>query len=114
MEILIRTRSVEVTDEVRELIARRLQFALDAFKDRIEAASVHLADVNGPRCGVDKRCRITAAVRGIGNVVARSSAETLLGAVTLTSSRLKYQVSEALRHAQRPATESIRKMPAVA
>jgi putative sigma-54 modulation protein len=113
MEILIRTRSVEITDEIRDLIAKRLQFAFDTFKDRIDTASVHFADINGPRCGVDKMCRITAGVRGIGSVVAKSSAATLIGAATLASSRLKYQISEALRHAQSPATESIRKMPAV-
>lgn len=114
MQIFIRTRSIEITEEMRELIARRLQFALDTFKDRIECVSVHVADVNGPRSGVDKSCRITASVQGLGNILVRSSGSAVLTAVTLATRRLKYRVSEALRQAQHPASESIRRIPAAA
>ena len=68
MELSIRTRAFEATDELRELVERRLQYALDVFKDRIESVSVYLMDLNGPRKGVDKLCQITVRVRGIGNL----------------------------------------------
>ena len=69
MQISIRARAIEVTDELRDLVTRRLELALDTFKGRIETASVYLTDMNGPRRGVDKLCQITVRVQGIGDLV---------------------------------------------
>jgi putative sigma-54 modulation protein len=112
MELSIRTRSVEITDDLRDLICRRLKFALDVFGDRVTRASVYLADVNGPRGGVDKACHLAVAVCGIGDVFVRETGFTAEAAVTLVMRRVKYLVSEALRQSQRPATESIRRTAA--
>jgi putative sigma-54 modulation protein len=110
MQIITHTRTFENTDELRERVERRLRFALDAFGDHVQAAHVQLEDVNGPRGGVDKRCQISVAVDGAGIVMARASAATVISAVSRASRRLKYRVSETLRHAHRPATDSIRRM----
>src|ERR1051326_1811161 len=71
MKLSIRTRSVEITDALRDLISRRLRSSLDAFGGRVTNASVYLADVNGPRGGVDKSCQIGVAVRGIGDILVK-------------------------------------------
>jgi ribosome-associated translation inhibitor RaiA len=113
-QLSIRTRSIEITDRLRDLISRRLHFALDVFGDRIGHASVYLADINGPRGGVDKRCQIAVAIRGAGNTLVRGEASTSEAALTYATRRLKYLVSEALKQAQRPATDSIRRMATVA
>ena len=110
MELSIHTRSIEITGALRDLISRRLHFALDVFGDRLRQASVHLADINGPRGGVDKSCQITVAIRGVGEVLARAQATSTEAALTHASRRLKYLVSEAVRQARGPATESIRRM----
>ena len=109
MELSIRTHSIEITDSLRDLISRRLHFALDVFEDRIRHASVYLADINGPRGGVDKSCQLTASVRGIGDILVSADGATSEAALTRAARRLKYLVSEAIRQAQRPATESIRR-----
>ena len=114
MKLSIRTRSVEINDELRDLICKRLGFALDVFGDNISTVSVYLSDVNGPRGGVDKRCQITVAVRGVGDVLVRERGFTPEAVVTVAMRRLKHLVSKALRQAQRPATESIRRMPVAA
>lgn len=109
MQISIRTRAIEVTDELRDLVTRRLELALDTFKGRIETASVYLTDMNGPRRGVDKLCQITVSVRGIGNLVVLERGLTVPGALSRAAGRVKYRVSEALRRTIRPSTESIRR-----
>jgi ribosome-associated translation inhibitor RaiA len=115
MKLSIRTRIIEVTDALRDLISRRLKFALDTFGDRVTTASVYLADVNGPRGGVDKTCQIQIAVRGVGDIVVKRNGVTAEAALTRASRHLKYLVSEALRQAQRPATtESIRRLASTA
>jgi ribosome-associated translation inhibitor RaiA len=82
MELTIRTRSIEITDSLRDLISRRLHFALDIFGDRIRHASVYLADVNGPRGGVDKSCQINVTVRGIGSILVSEKGSTSEAALT--------------------------------
>lgn len=59
-------QGLEVGGAVRERVERRLGFALARFGDRVGRVAVHLADVNGPRGGVDRRCRIVADVPGPG------------------------------------------------
>jgi putative sigma-54 modulation protein len=108
MKLSIRTRSVELTDEVRDLVSKRMQFALDTFGDRIEDTSVYLMDLNGPKGGVDKLCQITIGAHGLGDVVVRETGVTLAAALNRASRRAKYRMSEALRRADRPSTESIR------
>jgi len=110
MELSIHTRSIEITDTLRNLISRRLHFALDAFQDRLTQASVYLADTNGPRGGVDKRCHITVQARGIGEILARGQGMSTEAALTHASRRLKYLVSEAVKQTRRSDTESIRRM----
>lgn len=114
MELSIRTRAIETTDELRELVTRRIQLALDIFKDRVESASVYLMDLNGPRGGVDKLCQVTVRVRGIGNLVVLERGTTLARALGRAAGRMKYKVSEAIRRTGRPNTESIRKTAAAA
>lgn len=109
MQLSIRTRAIEVTDELRDLVTQRVQFALDTFKDRIGAVSVYLMDLNGPRQGVDKLCQITVRVHGAGNVVVLERSSNMAVALSRAASSLKYRVSEGLRRSTRPSTESIRK-----
>jgi putative sigma-54 modulation protein len=58
MQIDIRTSNVTLNTEHREHIARRASFALSRLGHRIRRVEVRLADVNGPRGGIDKRCRV--------------------------------------------------------
>jgi hypothetical protein len=109
MEITIHTRSLELREEMRESILRRLTLMLDTFESRLESVQVMLEDTNGPRGGIDKRCTLTASTRGAGRVMVRASAPTWFTALHRGGGRLKYRLSQVLRQAQRPATETIRK-----
>ena len=111
MEILIRGRAVEISHEIRELVARRMQLALDTFKDRTQVVSVCLTDVNGPRRGVDKLCQVTVDVHGVGTIVVAEKGLTVAGALNRAVARMKYRISEAIRRSVRPAsTDSIRRI----
>ncbi len=52
------SRDVRDTLELREHIDRRLGFVLGKFDDRVSQVAVHLIDQNGPKGGVDIRCKI--------------------------------------------------------
>ncbi len=58
MRIDIRTKGFTLTDALREQTERRLRFALGGLGSRLGRVGVTLADENGPRGGVDKRCTV--------------------------------------------------------
>lgn len=48
---------------LRRYIDRRMHFALGRFTPVIDRVAIRLADVNGPRGGVDKHCRIVVKLQ---------------------------------------------------
>lgn len=71
MRLSIRASGIELSEELRRHVERRLLFALSRFGERVKDVTVRLADLNGPRGGIDKRCRMLAqlAPRGAIRVV---------------------------------------------
>jgi ribosome-associated translation inhibitor RaiA len=72
MNLDVRGVKYELGERLLEHLERRLRFALGRFASRIAGVSVRLSDVNGPRGGIDKRCRIAIALipRGVVRVEA--------------------------------------------
>jgi ribosomal subunit interface protein len=68
MKIDMRGHRIDLTDTLRTYIERRLRSALGRFGTRITAVTVTLEDLNGPRGGVDKQCRITVALASAGHL----------------------------------------------
>ena len=68
MQLQIVARNLELTSSQRELVERRLGFALGRFEDRVHRVSVRYTDVNGPRGGADTTCRVTARIVPRGEV----------------------------------------------
>lgn len=64
MNVEIRTRGFAITPGLQAYVERRLAFAFDRHEDRIGRVKVTLGDVNGPKGGLDKSCRVEARVRG--------------------------------------------------
>ncbi|WP_300455829.1 HPF/RaiA family ribosome-associated protein [Accumulibacter sp.] len=68
MQIVIQARGFELSIGLREHVERRLRFALDWAQYHVGRISVSLSDINGPRGGEDKRCRIRVVIPGAPDV----------------------------------------------
>ena len=94
MRIEIQARGFALTECLREHAERRLQFALSWVG--VRAVRVCLFDVNGPRGGNDKRCRIQIPMRGAPNVVVEDSESDLYLAIDRAADRTERTVARRL------------------
>jgi ribosome-associated translation inhibitor RaiA len=72
---------LDVGGALRDAVSGRLTRFLGRFGDRIRWVDVRFTDVNGPRGGVDTRCRIEAHIEPLGTVIGQATHETALQAV---------------------------------
>ena len=90
-------RTVRLSEEWHEYLHARLAFALARFDHRILDITASLTDVNGPKGGVDKQCRLVVRLRPRGKVTIEQSASDLVAAIALAADRVSYAVSRALK-----------------
>lgn len=77
----IRVFGVDLSREERARIRHGLGVKLGKYGTSIERATVRVLDVNGPRGGIDKLCRIKVVLSGLPSVVFESQARTLKDAI---------------------------------
>lgn len=58
MKFDLRSKALDLTAELQDYVAKRLSFALDRHAEHVRRIDVSLEDINGPRGGIDKACRI--------------------------------------------------------
>jgi putative sigma-54 modulation protein len=58
MRVTIQTNGFEMTSALRSYTEHRLAIALGWAREHMHKLAVSLSDINGPRGGVDKRCKI--------------------------------------------------------
>lgn len=73
MQVLFTARDAE-SEQMRDVAVRRVRFVMRRLAWLTPRASVQLADVNGPRGGVDKRCQVQFTTDGGATVVITSMA----------------------------------------
>lgn len=93
MQIQIVARNQELTSVQREIVTRRLAFALSRFGGRVGRVSVLLSDVNGPRGGVDTTCRIVARTVPKGELCFEVTDVGIEAAVSRAAERISRRVS---------------------
>ena len=88
MQIDIQTHGFSLTGALREYTERRLRFALARATNRVRRIAVRFIDTNGPRGGVDKRCRIRVTLNGHGEVVIEDTETNLYLAIDRAADRI--------------------------
>jgi hypothetical protein len=69
MQLDIRRQGIEIDDEAKARLLRRLDFALGRLGQHVTRVWVHLAEEGGPRGGIGKRCRILVRLQHLPDVL---------------------------------------------
>lgn len=96
MRVEIRARNGHLSRNLEERAERRLHFALGRFGGRIRRVVALLADLNGPRDGVDQHCRIEVRLIRSGTVMAEAVEDDIMLAVGRAAERVARRVRDAL------------------
>jgi ribosome-associated translation inhibitor RaiA len=96
VQITIQASNFPMTQVVRDHIKRRLDFALSTRREYIERILVRLSDVNGPRGGNDKCCRLQVTLPRLADVVVEDIEANLYVAIDRAADRASRTVARRL------------------
>jgi len=100
MKILITGKEVALSQEVRSQIEDRIRIALSRFSPKVQQVSAVINDVNGPRGGIDKRCRITVQLRRLNDVTVTSEDSRVEASVKRAVDRIGRAVARAIERSR--------------
>lgn len=96
MNIEVRGKDIELPVGFRAFVARKIDLALGRFSDRIAEVRVGIADVNGPRGGVDKTCRVEVRGARSWEVIVTAADADMYTVVHQAGDRVNRAVSKAI------------------
>jgi ribosomal subunit interface protein len=96
MQIDIQARHFDLTRALRVHVKRRLDFALGNRYSHIQRILVRLSDINGPRGGEDKHCRIQVVLPNLEDVVIEDTETNLYLAISRAADRAGRTVARKL------------------
>lgn len=100
MKIEVRFRGLDSSASLREHVVHRIHVHVGRFGRQVSAVRVRIADINGPKGGVDKRCRITVRGPRVGALTLDELSADAYSAVDLAVDRIARAVARSLERAR--------------
>ena len=110
MRLNIHGHSIFLNRELRQHIERRIRHATRRFESRIRLTSVLLSDVNGPKGGADKVCRVIVELNRRDRVVLTGLGSDAFRLVDGVAARVNWRISLLVQRRRRfDRTQTIRR-----
>ncbi len=100
MQIEIQSRDFTLTEALEAYIKRRFNFVLSNRYDQIKRIRICLSDINGPRGGIDKRCRIQISLPHLKDIVIEDTESDLYIAIDRATDRAGRTINRRLTRLQ--------------
>lgn len=114
MRIEIHTGKFSLTESLREHIERRIQFTLSWAHQGLHKIVLRLDDINGPKGGADKSCRVQIPVAGGKPVVIEEVQSDLYLAIDRAIERAGRALSRKLARKREYSHKRVAFQPALA
>lgn len=101
MQISVMGKVFRGDDELREFAERRLCFALGRFGPRVRGVSIRIVDLNGPKGGDDKSCRVVVEVTRLADVVIEERGESIQSVLSRAVERAGRAVGRSIEKERR-------------
>ena len=100
MRIGILSRGMALTQAIRDYAHRRLKTALNRYEPMLASVQVRVADVNGPRGGVDKHCVVEVRGPTLAPIIVRERDADLYVALDRAADRVDRATARRLGRAR--------------
>lgn len=87
MEIVIQSNEIELTSRARLAIKSRVEVVLHRLVQYVNRVSVNFDDVNGPKGGIDKQCKVKLSLNTMSPVVVVAQEDNPQTAFTIAFAR---------------------------
>lgn len=94
-------RHIVWTPDLQAILRRCLAKITERFREEIRSIAVSLEDVNGPRGGIDKRCRLDLILTHEGSVSVSADSAKVEAALTQVVARARTVLLRRSRHPRR-------------
>lgn len=88
MQFAVNNRQAGMDEEDSLRAERLLRFSLSRFDGTVSRVEVTFTDVNGPKGGIDRRCRIAVSMNTAGRIMAQSEGHDYTEALSLCLDRI--------------------------
>ena len=103
MQLDLQSRPFTMTAALKHAVRTQLARLQARFGDWLHYARVRLEDVNGPRGGVDKRCRMVFGLPQMQPIVVQARSEDMYQAIHQASRRAEQALDRELNRRRLPA-----------
>lgn len=110
MRIVSRAQGFELSSAIDTFVRDQLSTALGRFSEEVGSVDVFLADVNGPKGGIDKQVLVRVQIRGRRQITLQTTNTNLYAAIRISAKRAKRAVRRSLRKAGRFNKVSLRRL----
>lgn len=108
MKVLMRGVHLSLTDGLKAYVQEHLVSHIERlFDDEAAEIDISLADINGPKGGVDKECRVTVRLPGLSAIHVTETSETLHQAIDASRDRLEKTLKRTLEKRRDVATQGL-------
>jgi putative sigma-54 modulation protein len=87
MLILINGSGFQLSSELREQVQEKLEASLARFSERLAKLNVFMADVNGPKKGVDKSIRLVIDIKSRPVIVIEEKGQAWMNILGMAADR---------------------------
>ena len=101
MKIEIQSRAIDLDDETRRFVRRRVDFAMGICARHIDRVLVHVSDMSIPDDAGDRSCLVRVSLHGLPGVLVESQDSNLQVAVHRAVDRAGWTVARAIMRQRR-------------
>ena len=97
MKLNINFQNMQGGGDIIDYIDHRVSFAFARTRHEIDNTKITITDINGPKGGVDKQCKVIIKPRGMKPIVIAEKRESVRNAIDRCLTRASHSINRKLK-----------------
>lgn len=111
MQVNVTSTNLTVSKQMKADLVRKLKTVFGRAHERIAKASITLSDVNGPKGGNDKECKIKLTLPGLSPILVMARKDNLFKAAATALSTANLTLKRKLKKHQTIQRQNLHSLP---